>query len=163
MTIPTIKNRKQLEVVVENILALRSERAALEQAQEAEIAAIREKYRIPLAGIVSTLNTEMSWVEAWAKDHPEEFGGLRFTICAGARLAFTKVGPFLDTLSRKWTWAKAREALQALPWGEKFLRQPPLEIDKEAVMAARASLSIEDLRAAGLKVVDGERFSLEAA
>jgi hypothetical protein len=43
-------------------------------------------------------------------------------------------------------------------WGRRYLRQPALEVNKEALLADRAELSPAELRQAGLKIVQEERF-----
>ena len=46
---PTIQTRHELDAVVENVVQLQLERAALERDQEQEIAAVRQRFRMPLA------------------------------------------------------------------------------------------------------------------
>ena len=46
---PAIETRQQLDALLENIAHLQRERDELCQAQEKEIAVVRQKYRAPLA------------------------------------------------------------------------------------------------------------------
>ena len=64
----------------------------------------------------------------------------------------------VDRASRKWTWGAIAHKLGELAWGRRYLRQPALEVNKEALLADRAELSPVELRTAGLKIVQEERF-----
>ena len=61
---PAIQTRQQLEAVLENIAHLQRERDELFQAQEKEIAEVRQRYRAPLAEMDRYLDLETSWAEA---------------------------------------------------------------------------------------------------
>ena len=70
---PAIKTRRQLDAVLENIAHLQHERDELYQALEKEIAAVRQRYRAPLAEMENYLDLETSWAEAWALANPGAF------------------------------------------------------------------------------------------
>jgi phage host-nuclease inhibitor protein Gam len=159
---PTIRTRQHLNSVVENIVLMRSEQAELERAQAKEIAAIRDKYRAPLAEVDRLLQMETAWVEAWAKQNPEEFSGERLLECPHAQIGFRMMPPRVERASRRWSWADATAALAETAWGQRYLRTAAPEIDKEAILADLANLPTEELRQAGIKIAQGERFFIEA-
>lgn len=154
---PKIGTRAQLETLLENILRLQAEREELERALENEIAAVRERYRAPLAELEHYLTLETSWAETWARANPREFTDQRLD-CAGATLGFRITPPRIDRASRRWTWSRIAEALAETEWGKGYLRTPPPEADREALQADLEKLSALDLHDAGLKVVQGDRF-----
>lgn len=155
---PTIQTRDQLEAVVENIVQLQLSRAELEHAQDQEIAGIRQKYRAPLAELERYLTLETAWAEAWARENPGALTENRSLDCAHAVIGFRVTPPLVVRASRRWTWSAAAQKLAEMAWGARYLRVPAPEVDKEAILADLEKLSPEELRAAGLKIVQGERF-----
>jgi phage host-nuclease inhibitor protein Gam len=165
LTFPTphavIQTRQQLHAVVENIVLMRAEQAGLISAQESAIAAVREKYRAPLADVDRCLQKESAWVEAWANAHPGEFSETRVLLCPSATIGFRAASPRVACTNRKWSWSAAAQKLAETAWGSRYLRTPVPEIDREALLADQEKLSSDDLQAAGLKIVQGDQFFIE--
>ncbi len=157
-TKPTITSRSELDAVVENIVQLQLNRAELEREQEQEVAGIRQKFRAPLAEIERYLTLETTWVETWARNHPEIFRDRQSLALTHAVIGFRTTPCRVDRASRKWTWGAIAQKLGELAWGRRYLRQPALEVNKEALLADRHELSPAELRTAGLKMVQEERF-----
>ena len=155
---PAIRTREQFTAVVENIFQIRRDREELWHEQEREIAAVREKYRAQLAETERCLDLETSWAEAWARAHPEIFSPDRTLVCGSVLVGFRVEPPRIERASRRWTWSRIARTLAELPWGQKYLRLPPPEVDREALLADLGTLSPEDLRNAGMKILQGERF-----
>ena len=144
--------------MLENIARLRCEREELYAAQENELAAVRQRYRAPLAEMEHYLDLETSWAESWARANPAEFAADRSLACAHGTIGFRTEPPQIERASRRWTWSRIALTLAGLPWGNRYLRIPPPEVDKDALLADLAVLSPIDLRNAGIIVVQGERF-----
>jgi phage host-nuclease inhibitor protein Gam len=155
---PAIQTRAQLEVLLENIASLQRERDDLFRAQEQEIAAVRQRYRAPLTQMETFLHVETGWAEAWARAHPEALAADGSLTCAHATIGFRAERPRLERASRRWTWTRIAVTLAGLAWGKRYLRIPAPEVDKDALLADLARLSPENLRSAGLRLVQGERF-----
>ncbi len=158
---PTIGTRAQLDALLDNIAELHRERDALWQAQEAELAAVRQRYRAPLTDLERMLQAETGWAEAWAREHRAELGPGGALERGHATLGFRSQPPRLERASRRWTWSRIALTLAALPWGRRYLRIPEPVVDQDAIVADLGKLSPEDLRAAGMTVVAGEQFFLE--
>jgi phage host-nuclease inhibitor protein Gam len=157
---PAIQTRQQLEVVLENIAQLQRERDELHRAQENEIEAVRQRYRAPLAEVGNYLDLETSWAEAWARANPEALSADRSLACAHATIGFRAMPPRIERASRRWTWSRIATTLAGLDWGRRYLRipEPEVQVDKDALIADLAGLSPLDLRNAGIRVEQGERF-----
>jgi phage host-nuclease inhibitor protein Gam len=155
---PTIETRQQLDAVLENIAHLQRERDQLQAEQEREIAAVRQKYRAPLAEMEHYLELETGWAESWARQNPDAFGADRSLACKNAMIGFRATAPRIERASRRWTWSRIALTLASLPWGKRYLRIPSPEVDKDALLADLADLSPLELRNAGIKVAQGERF-----
>ncbi len=158
---PEVSSRAQLEVLLENIAELRREREAAFAAQEAELAAVRARHRLHLAELQRLVELETGWAEAWAREHRGELGANGTFSCAHATLGFRAGAPRVERASRRWTWSRIAAALVAVPWGARYLRVPEPVVDAEAIAADLGKLSREELRAAGMEVVEGEQFFLE--
>jgi len=157
-TAPAIQTRQQLDAVLENIAHLQRERDELDDAQEKEIAAIRQRYRASLAEMEHYLELETSWAESWARGNPGALAADRSLACAHATIGFHTTTPRIERASRRWTWSRIALTLAGLAWGGRYLRVPAPEVDKEALLADLADLSPLELRNAGIKIVQGERF-----
>jgi phage host-nuclease inhibitor protein Gam len=155
---PTIQTRQELDAVVENVVQLQLERAALERDQEQEITAIRQKFRAPLAELDRYLLLETTWVENWARANPAAFPEKRSIACTHATIGFRVSPPRVDRASRKWTWTDIAAKLGELAWGRRYLRQPAPEVNKEALLADRNELDAAELRKVGVKIMQEERF-----
>ena len=155
---PAIQTRQHLDAVLENIAHLQHERDELHRAQENEIAAVRQRYRAPLAEMEDYLVLETSWAESWARAHPDALAADRSLACAHATIGFHAMPPRIERASRRWTWSRIALTLAGLAWGRRYLRVPAPEVDKEALLADLADLSPLELRNAGIKIVQGERF-----
>jgi phage host-nuclease inhibitor protein Gam len=155
---PAIRTRQQLDAVLENIARLQRERDGLYHAQENEIAAVRQRYRAPLAEMEHYLDLETSWAESWARGNPGAFAADRSLACVHATIGFRAEPPRIERASRRWTWSRIAVTLAGLSWGKRYLRIPAPEVDKEALLADLAGLSPVELRNAGIRIVQGERF-----
>ena len=157
-SVPAITTRQQLDVLLENIAALRCEHTGLQHAQEDEIAAVRHKYRAQLIELETFLDLETDWVESWALAHPEALAANRTIVSEHATIGFRAGPPRLERASRRWTWSRIAVTLAGLAWGKRYLRLPAPEVDRDALVADLAILSPTDLRSAGLRVVQGDQF-----
>lgn len=155
---PAIQTRQQLDAVLENIAHLQHERDELYRAQENEIATVRQKYRASLSEMEDYLVLETSWAESWARENPDAFAADGSLACAHATIGFRATPPRIERASRRWTWSRIALTLAGLAWGKRYLRIPSPEVDKEALLADLSSLSPIELRNAGIKIVQGERF-----
>jgi phage host-nuclease inhibitor protein Gam len=155
---PNIQNRHQLDAVVENIVQLQLEYSELRRNQEQEIADIRQKYRSPLAEIERYLTLETTWVETWAQQNGAVFSDSRSLECTHAVIGYRTTPPRVERASRKWNWSDIALKLGELAWGRRYLRQPALEVNKEAILADRNELIATELRTAGIKIIQDERF-----
>jgi phage host-nuclease inhibitor protein Gam len=155
---PNIQNRHQLDAVVENIVQLQLEYCELRRNQEQEIADIRQKYRTPLAELERYLTLETTWVETWVQLNGAAFGDSRSLECTHAVIGYRTTPPRVERASRKWNWSDIALKLGELAWGRRYLRQPALEVNKEAILADRNELIATELRTAGIKIIQDERF-----
>ena len=80
--------------------------------------------------------------------------------CTHAVIGYRTTPPRVERASRKWNWSDIALKLGELAWGRRYLRQPALEVNKEALLADRNELVATELRAAGIKIIQDERFHI---
>ena len=158
--IPSIQNRRQLDAVIENIVQLQLRRNELENAREKEITDVRQKYHAPLAEVERYLLLETSWAETWARNNPGAFDKTRSLACPHATIGFHTPPPRVERAGRRWTWSAIVVKLGETDWGQRYLRVPAPEVNKEAILSDRARLPAEELRLAGIKIIQQERFCI---
>lgn len=90
-----------------------------------------------------------------------EQDGKKHVQLANGRIGRRDNPPKLRPLNRKWSWDAIENAVRALFGPKRFFRQPPPELDKEALKAAK--LAIEELKQLGLKLEAEETFYAEPA
>ncbi len=157
---PAPRSRRDLDALLENIARLHRERDELRRAQEDALTAVRLRYRARLAELETFLELETGWAEAWARAHPEALAADRTLASPHAVLGFRAEPPRVERASRRWTWSRIAQTLAGLDWGRRYLRTPAPEVDQDALNADLGRLSPDDLRAAGLKIVQGDPFYL---
>lgn len=58
-------------------------------------------------------------------------------------------------------WSSVATRLEGLKWGEPFVREPAPEVDKDAILAARETLTEHQLKTAGLRIEQPEKFYVQ--
>ena len=67
----------------------------------------------------------------------------------------------LQRLIESIKWGDVVKALLACAWGGAFIRTKEPEVDKEGIIAARATLQAEQLAAVGINITQDEAFYIE--
>jgi len=75
-----------------------------------------------------------------------------------AIFGFELTPPRVETTSRKIKWRDVVERLLRLPWGKAYVRQPEPVPDKQALLADREQLTLEQCTAAGIQFCQDEQF-----
>lgn len=169
--IQSVASQEGMEAMVAEITALQIE-AAKVQAQIAEKTADSERL---LATVIRPLQKQ---VEAIAKQAKKRLARVqvyvtehRDQLMPGEKKSFelpTAVVGFATSTKPKVTlanegdeWCDVVERLEALPWGEDYVRYPEPEVDKQALIEDRNELTAKQLSAAGLRIEQGEKFYVE--
>jgi phage host-nuclease inhibitor protein Gam len=156
--VPEIRTRRDLDALLENIAQLHRVRDDLRREQENEIAGVRQRYRASFAELENFLALETGWAEAWARAHRHDFTADGTLVGAQTTIGFRAEPPRVERASRRWTWSRIAATLGELDWGRRYLRTPAPEVDQAALTADLGKLSHDDLRAAGMIVVQGDSF-----
>ena len=84
----------------------------------------------------------------------------RAIVSPHATIGFEAAPARIERASRRWTWSRIAATLAELPWGKTYLRLPPPEVDKDLLLADLPRSLLADLRASGIRVVQGDQFYL---
>jgi phage host-nuclease inhibitor protein Gam len=100
-------------------------------------------------------------IEAYCIENKDEFEAKKSRELVHGIVAFRTAPPAVKLLNRKYNWKTALELLRKLRLA-KYIRTT-YEVDKEALLTANAAEEITDekLAACGLKIDQGETFSID--
>ena len=70
--------------------------------------------------------------------------------------------PRVEKVRSKATWADVALTLKGLFWGKAYLTTPEPSISKESILADRNTLTEEQLKDAGIRIVQDEEFFVRA-
>lgn len=162
----TIETREDLESVFGEYAALFLEKKRLDNELDRELLAVRARYEKPSADLVTQADGLFEDLQAWAALHPEAFAARKSIDLLHGTLGFRTSPPSV----RQMRGVKAGHTLAAIAAkGWSWLIRTKVEIDKDAVLASRASkpeenpqaLSSEELSTVGLLVDQDETFYCE--
>jgi len=160
ITGPTIRSRAEMEALVGDIAAGKNFIATTKALMDARIIEIKEEYEKQIADAEADLLPLMESARAWSEANPAEFGKRRSIEFLHGLVGWRTGTPKLKTL-RGWTWAKVVQYLSDAGFGE-YLRRK-LEVDKDALIAARDHLAEGVRKQMGIQIVQDETFFVEPA
>lgn len=157
---PVIRSRAEMESLVGEIAQLMLTRNKQQTEMDAAITEIRSRYEDTLGQITKDLGEKTEVARAWAEAHPEDFKGLKSLEMVHGVIGWRTGQPQLKTLTG-WTWDRVLEKLKAL--GSSWLDYVRVkeEVNKQALLGARETITPEQLRAIGVRVVQEEAFFVE--
>ncbi len=158
---PVITSRSEMEMLVRDIAGLKFNEQLLNAGMDAELQAVRDKYRGRLNTVAEVLAEKVNAARDWAEANPAEFERRKSIDFPDGSVGFRTGTPKLKTMA-KWKWDGVLQALRAYGWGAVYIRVKE-EINKEQIIADISAnvLSDADLRKAGAQVVQEESFYVE--
>ncbi|HWD20478.1 MAG TPA: host-nuclease inhibitor Gam family protein [Verrucomicrobiae bacterium] len=156
-----ITSRQALQAVVADIVDLRLLHAEKTARMEQEIAAVQKSYQDELVNLSRQIECNEAGAQVWAEQNRAEFGDKKSLDVVVAVVGFRTTPHRVEKRNSKETWGKIARKLQALVWGEAYVREPDPECNKEQLLQDRAKLSEEQLAAAGIRFEQDENFYIE--
>lgn len=156
-----IHSREALDAAVADVATMKLRFAAARAEMELEVAAVQERHQQYLLELSRQIEAREAGVFVFCQEHrcelfPEK-QSIDFLL---ATVGFRTEPPSVERVSKKDTWTAVAKRLEALKWGADFVTVPEPEVDKRALLAHRAELTEEQLRAAGLRFEQDELFYL---
>lgn len=130
-----------------------------ESALNAEIQSLRERYELQTAELRQCKAMLESTLEKFVLSNKNEFESTRSRELMHGIIGLRWSPPKIAILNRKYNLKTALELLKKVKWGKQYIRTKE-EVDKDALLAARAANDIDDskLAAVGLKIDSTENF-----
>lgn len=166
-----LHTREGMEAEITDYLRLQLKHKALTAEMEAEKLAVEKRFQDRLNGLGRDIEAKFAAVQNFCVLHrPELLTGDKKsfeTVNATVRFYFT---PFSVEKRGKETFGALAKRLLGLVFTDKnqvvldcaqFVRDPEPELDKNALLAARANLTEEQLKAMGLRFGQEEIFAIE--
>lgn len=160
LTQPIIETRTEAEALVREIVQLILARKKQEADMDLAITKVREGYEKIMAVADQQITEKSAIARAWAEAHPSEFKGLKTLEMVHGYVGW-RTGQHQLKLLSGWTWKKVLTAMQDARkvWGL-WIRQVD-EVNREKIIADRASMSSDALRSIGCKLVQDESFFID--
>lgn len=158
----TNKDISSMEKAIEllgRIRELSAEILSLKLEHERKQKALDDQYASALDALAERKAEVESKLEQWSEEHQDVFGPNKSVETMHGRFGW-RISPPAIRLVKPATWAKVLEALERSRDLSRFVRVKA-EVDKEALLAARAELGAETLRRIGLTVEQRETFYVE--
>ncbi len=144
---------------VELSIALTTKKAAHEQ----QVAALNTAFDLDTAEMVAELNSLEAAIQLYAESRPDLWPesteeGPRSRTYRNAIVGFRRNPPKVEKQISKDTFEAIVERLQALPWGERYVKYAEPTLDKDTLLKDRAILTEDQLAQVGIKFVQGTTF-----
>jgi len=159
VTGPTIRSRSEAETVLGDIRSATITRNQAMADRERERKAIDDTYGAALERLDREIETRSEQLRGWAEANPSEFNGLKSLDLTHGVVGWRIGNPTLKTLTG-WSWDRVLEKLESVTDGLRFIRTKE-EVDKQALLAERATFTAEQLRELGVKITQEEAFFVE--
>jgi phage host-nuclease inhibitor protein Gam len=159
LTRPAIKSRAEMEIVLAEVRGHTLERNRLQLVSETRKKMVDDECGAQITVLVKIIEERVELLRGWAEANPAEFHGLKSLETPQGSLGW-RVGNFTLKTLAGFTWDRVLEKFQSLPKFAGYVRQK-FEVNKQAVLVDREQIPPEELRAAGLRVVQEELFFVE--
>lgn len=149
---------------VELSLSLEQRKAAL----DAVIARLNADFDEDTKELVLEIGALEASAQLFAETHRELFpeaaaDGPRSRTYRNATIGFRWNPVKVEKRVGRDTFEAIAKRLEALPWGEPYVREPEVEVDKDALIKDQANLTEAQLAQAGIKFSRGETFFIKPA
>ena len=155
-----ITTKEGFHAVVVDVVSNKLRVAALTAKMEQEVIAVQKRYQDALADLNWKIECDFAGAQVWAERNQAEFGDKKSLDLVTATVGFRTSPPRVEK-STKDTWGRIALQLQALVWGEPYVREPAPEVNKEQLLADRAKLTDEQLKAAHIRFEQDESFYID--
>lgn len=154
-----LTSREGLEAAVADTVRLKLAHAQATAAMEAEIADIQKRHQDKLLDLAHQIEAKEASVYTYCQRHRGElFQEKKSLDLLLAEIGFENTPPRVEKRSGKDTWGQIARRLEAVDWGTGFVREPDPEVNKQALLAARETLTDDQLKEAGIRFDQDENF-----
>lgn len=154
-----LTSRESLESTVADTVRLKLDHATRQAAMEKEIADVQKRHQEGILDVASQIEAKEASIFTYCQRHRAElFTDKKSLDMLLAVIGFEDTPPRVEKRNSKDTWGATARRLQALDWGADYIREGDPEVNKQALLAARESLSDDQLKEAGIRFEQDEQF-----
>ena len=159
MKILHITSPEALDARVAEVVRLKINHTEVTAQMDAEIAAVQKRYARPLRLLVEEVDEAEGLVKDYCLAHRTAlFIEKKSRESAAAVIGFELTPPRVETANKKIKWKDVVARLVRMNWGQAYVRTAEPKPDKEALLADREKLTVEQITAAGIEFVQDEQF-----
>lgn len=152
-------SREGMDAAVADIVNLKLEITKETAEMEKEIAAIQKKYQPKILALSEAVETKEVGVMLFCeKNRDTLFPQKKSLELLVAEVGFEMNPPKVEKRRSKESWGVIAKRLLTLPWGESYVREADPEVDKQALISNRKTLTAEQLKEAGVDIIQEEQF-----
>jgi phage host-nuclease inhibitor protein Gam len=155
-----IETREAMLAEVARHIERKLHHAQATAAMEREKLNVEQRYQDVLNELSQEIEQSFASVKLWAESHGSEFLRAKSIDATCATIGFRMTPYRVEKRSARDTWAKIAVRLKSM-FNMDYVRQPALEVDKEALLSARTALSEGQQRDAGIEFDRDELFFID--
>lgn len=158
-----VHSQQDLESSVAQTVQLKLQVTARQAHLEGKIAQLQKFYADDILPITREIESREAGIYVYcAANRSSIFPGAKKSIdTLVATIGFRRSPPHVGKTSSRDTWATIAQRLLSLDWGSIYVRDSEPEVDKEALIKARANLTPADLAAVGITIDSDETFYID--
>lgn len=159
----TVLSREALEATVADVVANKLEYAGTLALMELEISQVQKRHQASLLAIAEKIQSQEAGIYVYCQGHRTELfpGKAKSLDLLLATIGFRTDPPSVEKISKKDTWESIAKRLQSVDWGAAYIREPSPEVDKQALLKDRLTLTPAQLQVAGVRFDQDEQFFIE--
>jgi len=160
-TMLAITSIEALDARVADVVRFKINHTQAVAAKEAETAAVEKRHQARIAKLLEEIAAGEDEIARYCLAHRAElFDEKKSRETTLAVFGFEFTPPRVEPASRRLKWADVVTRLLRLPWGKAYLNRPEPKPDKNALLADREKLTMEQQTAAGIQFCQDEQFFL---
>lgn len=156
---PELETQEDFRAAVTQIAADMLAERELKNALDARLQAVRLEFETDLLDLAQDIELRTELCAEYATRHPDLFPRDAKSLDLGVAVVGFRTGTPKVKALKRWTLSAALDAIKSRKWFQ-FIRTTE-ELDKEAIIAARAEFPNDKLAAVGLAVVQDETFFVQ--
>lgn len=153
-------SREAFEAAANTAAAKMAAMAAIKAGLEEETARLQAAYQVKISSLVEEVDALVAGCEVYATRNKDLFEGRKSIDLLSATVGFRTTPPRVERLTNE-TWERVALRMEAMEWGEPYLKQARPTLNKEALLNARGMLEPEQLTVVGICFAQDELFYLE--
>jgi phage host-nuclease inhibitor protein Gam len=160
--VPVIATKEGLEASVADVVSLKINYATATAAMELEIVAVQKRHQNRILELAKQIEIKETSVQIYCEQHRAElFPEKKSLDMLLATVGFELTPHRVEKRNSRDTWGKIALKLQALIWGEPYIRESDPDVDKNKLLSDRTNLTEDQLVQAGIRFEQDENFFIK--